>query len=308
MFRDGIPARQLSAWLAAGMIPVLIQLLSGTSWVWVFLGGAASTAITLTVWRFGAEEYPRWLRVLQMLFAVIFLGEMSAKAGGCWPAGNSTAVSLILIALAMWSAQKGLSAAARVGTVLFWFVIIMYMVVFGAGAKDIDPKWLKPDSGAGNLLGLALLLLPCGVSVLLRRQARWGVRLVLPAVFALAAALITAGVLSPELAVAAEDPFYEMGRSLSLLGIARRFEAIISAGMTVGWFALISLLLALCGKLFACIYEDKGRAGVWIGAVLSSLWLLCGMHIGDLIIAILAAVFWVVLPILTQGIDKQKKS
>ena len=308
MFRDGIPTRQLSAWLAAGMIPVLIQLLGGVSWRWALLAGMVAAAVTWIVWRFGAKEFPRWLCVLQMLFAVFFLGELSTKAGACWPAGNSTAVSLILIALAAWSAQKGLSAAARVGSVLFWFVIIMYLVVFGAGAKDIDPKWLKPDTGAGNWLGLAVLLLPCGVPVLLRREARWGVRLVLPAVFALAAALITAGVLSPELAAAADDPFYEMGRSLNLLGIAKRFEAVISAGMTVGWFALISLLLSLCGKMFELVCENKGKAGVWIGAVLSAVWVLCGLHIGGLIIAISAAVFWVVIPILTQGIDKQKKS
>lgn len=308
MFREKIPSRQLSAWLFAGLTPVLIQLLSGSSWAWIGIAGLISVLINCFVWRTEWEP-KRWQSALILLYIIIVLGQLVSRAAGSWPVGNSyPAVPLILLALAAWSAQKGPSAAARVGAVLFWFVLIMYLVAFGAGIKDIELKWLKPDWQIPDAMGLLLLLTPAGAVCLLRSDEKWGARLILPAILTLCAALITVGVLSPAVAAKLENPFYEMSRSIHLAGVARRFEALISAGMTVGWFALVNLFLTICGTLFGQILEGWGRTGVWICAIAAATWMLCGLHISECILLIVGAVFWVAMPILTQGLGKIKKS
>lgn len=308
MFREGIPSKQLSAWLAAAAIPTLIQIMSGSPWVWTLIASIGSGAAVWLVWHFGVWKYPKWVNIVQMLFVAVLLGDLLKKSGAGWPTGHQTAVPLILLALAVWSAQKGPSAAARVGGVLFWFIILMYLIVFGAGVKDIRVEWLKPKLSGWEWTGVVLLILPAGAAVLVQPIKRWGIRLVLPLIFVLVASLITSGVLSPEAAARADNPFYELSQSLNLFGIAKRFEAVISTAMTVGWFTLISLLLTLCGKYFEESFTKKGKAGVWIGALMSAVWMLCGLHIPEWFLPGCAAVFWVTVPILTQGIGKEKKS
>lgn len=308
MFREKIPSRQLSAWLFTGLTPVMIQLLGGSSWFWIGAAGIIGGTATFCVWRSGWEP-KRWQCPLLIFYIIIVLGQLVSNAAGSWPVGNSyPAVPLIVLALSAWSAQKGPSAAARVGAVLFWFVLIMYLVVFGAGAKDVRFEWLKPHWEIPNAMGLLLFLIPAAAACILCPGEKWGSRLTLPAVFTLCAALITTGVLSPVVAGKVDSAFYEMSRSINLSGIARRFEALISAAMTVGWFALLSLFLAICATLFQRFLEGWGRTGVWICALSSAVWMLCGLHISEWILLITGAVFWVAMPILTQGLEKIKKS
>lgn len=308
MFHKKIPARQLSAWLFAAITPVLIKLSAGTSWLVLGITAIVCSLAAWCVWKWGSQIRNRWVSLLQCVFIIILIGNLVSESAGSWPGDNYPAVPLILLALAAWSAQKGPSAAARVGTVLFWFVIIMYLVVFGAGVKDIQPKWLTPQWAGPDWNSVVLLLTPAVAAVLLKQDEKWGPRLLLPAAFLLGAAIIVAGVLSPDVAEKTENTFYEMSRSLNLLGVAKRFEAVISAGMTVGWFALLTLYLTICGRFLENAKKDMEKSGVWIGAVGAAAWMLFGMHISGEILAIIAAVFWVGIPILTQGIGAIKKS
>lgn len=307
MFREKIPSRQLTAWLFAGIAPVSIQLLSSGSWIWVAAAGAVSVVLTLCLWQTPWEPR-KWQSTILYVYIVLLLSQLLPYAAQSWPTGNATAVPLILLALAAWSAQKGVSAAARVGAVLFWAVLIVYLGVFGAGAKDVRWQWLQPRLDIPNPVGFTVLLIPAASTCLLAPDRKNGPRLLLPAVFALAAAIITSGVLSPEVAGNTPNAFYEMTRSINLLGIARRFEALISAGMTVGWFALLSLSLSICGSLAQKIFESKGRLGVWAGALAAAAMALCGLHISGWILFAGGAVFWVAIPLLTQGLEKRKKS
>ena len=308
MFREKLPSRQLSAWLFAGMTPVLIQLLGGGSWLWTGLAGIVSVLAAGWVWR-SKWEPKRWQCPLLLFYIIIVIGEMTHGSAESWPEGNSyPAVPLILLVLAAWSAQKGPSAAARVGTVLFWVVLIMYLVVFGAAVKDVELKWLQPHGRTPDPMGLLLLLTPAAAACLLRSGEKCGPRLTLPAIVALCAGLITAGVLSPAVADKTDGAFYEMSRSIYLMGSARRFEALISAGMTVGWFAMLSLYLTVCGTIFQSLFGRWGKAGLWICALAAAAWLLCGLHIPGWILLITGSVFWVALPVLTQGLEKIKKS
>lgn len=308
MFREQVPARQLTAWIFAAVTPVAIQLSAGTSWPWTGIVSAGCALVVWLVWTKEAVTFPKWLSVLGFAVVALAAGELVSSAGYSWPTGNRTAVPLILLALAAWSAQKGPSAAARVGCVLFWAVVAIYFVVLAAGAKEVQVQWLRPVDTEMDWDLFILSLTPAAACVLLDKERRWGPRLLLPGVFVLCASAITAGVLSPTIANELVDSFYEMSRSLSVFGVAKRFEAIVSAGMTVGWFALLSLYFTICGKLFERICRGWGRIGVFAGAAFSALWLLCNLHIPKGILAILVAVFWVAVPLMTQGVERIKKS
>lgn len=308
MFREQVPARQLTAWAFAAITPVVIQLAAGTSWAWTGIVSAACVLAVWLVWTKGAVTLPKWLSVLVFAVVALTAGELVSSAGYSWPTGNRMAVPLILLALAAWSAQKGPSAAARVGCVLFWAVVAIYFVVLAAGAKEVRIQWLRPMDTDMDWDLIILSLTPAAASVLLEKERRWGARLLLPGAFVLCASAITAGVLSPTVADALTDSFYEMSRSLSVFGVAKRFEAVVSAGMTVGWFALLNLYFTICGKHFERICRGWGRIGVFGGATFSALWLLCNLHIPKGILAILVAVFWAAAPLLTQGIERIKKS
>jgi hypothetical protein len=307
LFHEKIPAPQLSAWLFTATVPVLIQLMGGQSWIWVGIAGVISVILTMLLWRRG-WKVPKWQCLILYIYTVLLLSQLLPHAAQSWPTGDATAVPLILLALAVWSAQKGTSAAARTGAVLFWVVLILYLAVFGAGVRDVQWKWLRPQWDTPDLLGLAVFLVPMATASMLRSRGKTSPRLVLLPAFVLVSVLITAGVMSPTVANKMPNAFYEMSRSINLLGIAQRFEPLISAAMTVGWFAFFSLLLSLCGKYAQKIFAGKGKAGVWVAAIVAAAVRLCGLHISGLILLVCASLFWVGFPILTQGIELEKKS
>ena len=308
MFREKIPSRQLCAWLFAGMVPVLIQLLSGGSWIWIAILGTASVSLTLLVWHTGWEPV-KWLCPFLFMYIVLLLSQLLGAVSNIWPTGEREPwVGLILMAVAAWSAQKGTSAAARVGTVLFWAVLILYLTVFVAGTKEVNLPWLAPQWNLPDEMGLTVLFVPPLSVCLLKADAQKGTRMFLVPLFTVAAALLTTGILSPEIAVNTPNAFFEMSRSINLFGAVHRFEAVICAGMTVGWFALLSLLLSACSVLIEKILPQRGRVGLWLAAIGSAGVQLCGLHIRPFILLILGAVFWVAIPLLTQGLEKIKKS
>lgn len=247
--------------------------------------------------------------VLSYIYVTVLIGELLHRTAQSWPAGNSDpAVPLILLVLAAWSAWKGPSAAARVGAVLFWAVLGLYLAVFAAGIKDVRLSWLEPQWNAPDLLGISVLLIPCAGAELLKKRGGPGSVGWLSAAFLLVGAALTVGILSPKQACENTNAFYEMSRSLNLLGVARRFEALTCAGTTVGWFALLSLLLTLCGVYAQKTIPGAGKGGMWLSVTVAAAWKLCGLHIKPVFLLFTGAIFWVIVPLLTQGLGKIKKS
>lgn len=308
MFGERIPAKQLTAWLFAATTPVLIQLWSGTAWTTVAITAVACGSMVWLVQRWGAQP-GRWLSAISFLYIIIVTGELLPSAAHIWPGGEQyPAVPLIILVLAAWSAQKGPSAAARVGSVLFWAVLLMYLVVFGAGVRSVRWEWLRPEQGEVCWTGVVLFLIPAAACALTRKKDRWSLRLALPGIFTVIASVITVGVMSPSLTSQTNNAFFEMSRSLELFSVARRFEAVISAGMTVGWFASLSLLLSLCGRYVNALFGCRERGSIWIAALVSAGWMLCDLHMPGWILALLAPIFWVLIPLLTQAMGREKKS
>ena len=125
-------------------------------------------------------------------------------------------------------------------------------------------------------------------------------------VFCVVASIITAGVLSPAVASGKVNPFYEMTRSLTILGQARRFEAILSAGTTVGWFALFSLYLSVCGEMSERFAQGWGRKGILLAALTASALVLWNVKIPGWILLILSVILWLVVPLIA-GLNSLRK-
>lgn len=260
-------------------------------------------------WLWGTEPKGKIMIAIQWMLLAVVLGVVCRESVQSWPQGAHPVVGLMLLALAAWSAFKGTSACARVGTVLFWFVLVLYLILLGAGVKDVKLSWLRPGLGEVNGVGCVLLLTPAAASIhLYKRKENIKPRLLLIGIFCTVAAAVTSGVLSPHMASKIQNPFYEMTRSLNLLGQARRFEAVLSAAMTVGWFCLQSVFLSLCANLADNLRPGLGRWGI-LGAIpVAAIVLLCDLHIPGAVLLVLCTVFWVFVPVITQGLGAEKKS
>lgn len=289
-------------------VPVLVQLLSGSGWVSAgVLTGLAVAAVALQD-RWGGEP-AKWQCPFHIIYIVLMLTALMPLSAGSWPAGETEpAVWMILLLLAALSAGKGPLAASAVGAALFWVVLILYCVLLVIGVKDIQTQWLKPQWTMPQPLAMAALLIAPGSCCLGRKSTEACRTFRLAAIIITAAAVLTAGVLSPWVASECTDAFYVMTRSVSVTGIARRLEPLASAVMTVGWFALANLLLTQCGVLTEKFFGRGGRTGVWLAAVAVAAGSLCGMHISGWLLLGAGAVFWVFLPALTQGLEPEKKS
>lgn len=304
MYLEKIPARQLGSWCFAAMVPTLIWYTSSSSWPVVVVVAVVAGAAVWWVWcRGGSREDKAWW--LRALFAVLVAGVVAKASAASWPGDNAPGVPLILLALAAWSAGKGPSAAARVGCVLFWFVLGLYLLVLGSAAKEIQWRWLQPTSEDVPWMGLVIGLLP-GAAVYLKKEQEVSLRVVVPGGFGVAASLVTAGVLSPWVAEKVPDAFYEMTRSLEVLGVARRFEAVLSAGMTVGWFSCLTILLSVVGEAVEHHKEGQGRAAVYVGAAVAGVWVLLDRRLPALVFAVSALVLWTIVPLLDNG-EKERK-
>ena len=307
MFRNKVSAGQLAAWSFSAAVPVLIQLLGGGSWIWVAAGAVVSLWLTVRVWQSGWSPIA-WIRPFLFIYVVLLLGTLLGQSAESWPTGSREVLPYLLLLLGIWSARKGQSVAARVGAVLYWAVVILYLVVIGAGLKDLRLQWLYPQWTGDLRLGYAVFLVPPMSAYLLKGRSAEKRKWMLAGLVVVVAAVVTAGVLSPNLAENTLNAFYEMSRGIQVLGVARRLEALISAGMTVGWFSLISLLLVLCGAIAEDIFGGSGKWGVWGGAAGAAAMLLCGLHIPAWMLLSVGTVFWVVTPLLTQGLESEKKS
>ena len=71
-------------------------------------------------------------------------------------------------------------------------------------------------------------------------------------------AAVTAGTLSPTLAQG-PSAFWSLSRSVSVLGVVRRFEALVSAALLIGSFGLSALLLNAARCMLDRLAPNKAK-------------------------------------------------
>lgn len=326
MTRDEFSARQLMALIAASLSAPLAVTCSGVGWQWALAAAALAGCLYLYI-VYGARRVPKGMGYAGMLRRAYGTWPGRALSGLYWAwialtaarAAGMAALSfpderafplipLALLAIAALVAKKSVATVCRFGGVLYLFVAALLAFTLIFGAAEIELENLRPAGAPAELTApLSVLVLPTAALFLLDRkdatEAKCGRWYLLIAALTVALSVICTGSLGHTLARRAENPFWLMSRSISVLGVMERFEALISALLSLGFCCLLSLLLLAGRKAFRGAAPQMGSpAAVWItaafaaGLTWASPWLPTQFCLtGELI-------FWVLIPVLTLGI------
>lgn len=263
--RDGISARQLGALaLTAAGLPVF-RLCCRISWVWVLPGGAAAAALLSALTTLlnrraalprpgGAQGAPGACCPVQgyaILLAPLLLAAALSAAWESSFAFPETASSWLAAAFVLLPAAAaawlGPASPGRCAGILLWVTGALYGTVLIFSLPQLRPERLLPGGGPEDAVRVFAALLSPGAALCLRpgpgedrrlpHWPWWGAF-----ALALAASVVTGGILSPPLAREPEA-FRTLARGVSVLGVIRRFEALVNGAQLMSGFSLCALFL-----------------------------------------------------------------
>ncbi|MGM9650970.1 MAG: hypothetical protein ACI3VX_03405 [Faecousia sp.] len=277
-----ISARQLCAVCFAALFAPGFMLCTRMSWHWVLLAAAVAGLYYYIVSRLlcRGATLPRtgiWRGVLLLaaLALACLAGYGAKRSAGAFPETDGNVLAgLLVLALAVFAARLGVQAVARCGSLLFFFVALIAGIILVFSAPRVRPEWIAPWGGPGQgVLCLLLFLLPGAAVYLQPRVAvsntRPGWWLLAFGLSAAGAALVTSGCLSPAAAVQ-PDSFYVLSGGASLLGVAERFEALLSAAYLAGYFCAAALLLCAARSLAQNALGEKKFPVLWAAAAVAA--------------------------------------
>ena len=268
-----LSSRQLGALaLTAAGFPIF-RYCCRVSWPWALLGGLAAAAalsgLTLLRNRRGGEGpgsrrggriFPVVCKALLMLLLLTGALYTAWESSFAFPetGGNLPAAGLVLL-LAAAASRRGPAAAGRTAGILLWVTGILYGTVLVFSLPELRAEWLRPSGEPLEALGVwAALTLPGAALCLcvklpteqkLPHWPWWSA-----AGLAAAASVLTGGILSPALAREPEA-FRTLARGVSVLGVIRRFEALVNGALLMSGFALCTLYIVSFFGLTG-IYSD----------------------------------------------------
>lgn len=279
--------RQLGALLFCGLsIPAVMQFPSMHPATVCVAAGLA-----FWIWGNGTQKGGFGLAITSMFALAIVLG----WAREAYPsAENKWLVSLMLFAIAIYAARNGIKPLLRVTAIFFFFVLLIYVVVIAFGLSDLS-KIRAIEAPMRLDCGLIWLLLPLTATKTTKRwRYPWLAICVLPS--------LTCWL---SLSVATDFPFYTLTKSISVLGVMERFEVVLSAALTAGLFALMGWFAHL-------IRENLSQCGIqgrkiYLGIFAPALIALCPQTFLSYAFAVLATIYWLILPLMAQYTEYRKK-
>lgn len=298
MFQEKIDSRALLAWTAAGIAAPIAGLFGSLPWPLVLAEGIGAAALWLAGW---GKTPPggKLLAGMQFVFLALAASLAAGRCGESWDGGaGSWVISLSLLLLSAWAASHGGDVVARCGAIVFLLSVFLYGVLFVSGVPDVEMEYLLPPVRWDGGLSFGVLLIPGILCFFPKKEGKrpwtWAAGLT---VFAGALAALTVGCLSFAVASEKEGAFFQMVQGVSILGIAERFEALVSAVMTMGWFCLMSLFFTAGGHLTELLWPERGKWGVWVAAAIAAGLMHWSRWIPTVVFAGLAAVLWGFLPL-----------
>lgn len=279
-----------SLFATAALLAPMTQAASAEGWLGVAV--MAAVGFVLGRWcRYGSG----WVLAVQRVWSCVIISVLMKWSTYFWEGlPFVSAVPFILLILGIWTVAVP-GKVGRIGCVLLWPLILLLGAVLLSGVTEVKLPYLKPQWHLPEPFLLAMLLLPVA-----GRKGNWKV----PAA-AVLVSIITTGVLSPAVSERSVSGIYELSRSLSLLGMAERFESLVAAAMTMGFYLTLTSLLEVPG-------ENLGT--VWPYAAVSAVLYLIGPMENGWFLTAGSIIAWLVLPWLfsekifskngKKGIDK----
>lgn len=308
--KEETPARRY-AWLTVSMCAPLVQVAGGSNWITVLVTGVICFVLAAVVLAFEMKVSVKWLLLLQLLWLSVAASEIASWTTAYWPQYQSfPVVPLTLITVAYLAARGGVDRASRAGAVLFWFLLLLYGTVMVAGIKEVELKWLVPGDITLKPRLAIILLLPLLMAFHGKSPQKIWKPLTGILLFGLTVSVITAGVLSQKAAEESVSAFYEVSRSLSLLGIVERFESVVAAALTLGYFCTLCYIFSTAAQITGKIKSGWEKQGASICAVVGSVLLFAGINIPPELLLSGCVVMWVLVPVFSTviGRKKQKKA
>ena len=220
------------------------------------------------------------------------------------------AIPLLLAALA---GQKGRLAAGRVCAVLALCLAGLYTVIAAASLRHVQVDWSRPQGvPADAALAFCLCLGPVCMAFVTAEEetprispGTAAASALLPAV----PAFLTAACLSPELARQEPLPFLTLTKSLSVLSVMQRFELLLSVAQLLGLFTLLVMLVCAADSMTDMMKRKKDAeraSGAFCLLAFGGSFFAYRLPIW--LWAVGAAIFWGIVPVLTQVIVNIKKT
>ena len=326
--RDKLTPRQVRAWSLCALSVPAAMALPGCGWLWVLGGSVLACALAacqqamqrrsglsmrqalVRAFGTGGGRSMAAAELLWLLFAASGAAAASQIAFEDDLGPFLPAIPLLLAALA---GQKGRLAAGRVCGVLSLCLAGLYAVIAAASLRHVQADWCRPQGVPTDAtLAFCLCLGPVCMAFVTAEEETPRISIGTTAASALLPAVpafLTAACLSPELARQEALPLLTLTKSLSVLSVMQRFELLLSVAQLLGLFALLAMLVCVAESMLGAV-QQKNRMG-------SSGGVFCLLAFGGSFLAyrlpiwawaVGAAIFWGVLPVLTQVIVNIKNT
>ena len=261
MNSERLSPRQLAVAVMVGGLSAGAAAAGRADWRWLLacvpVGAAAGW---LVLRRVGLRPLHPALRVLYAIWAVMLMADaLERTAERIWStAGGQGEIRWLLALLALPLVWMGWGKAAAFfrAVEVFWLAAgVTAAAVLLLGAPRINWSWvLEPAGGWMESVGAGVVILSTGLFAIPhlykveeeRSGAHWGlVWLGALGLFSALLALLTAGLLSPGVAVRLDGPFFA---AAGLLGDTARLEGLISALWLLPDLTLVGLLSRSWGE------------------------------------------------------------
>lgn len=305
-----VERKTLWLWLGSALAAPVAQYMAGRPWPWILALTLGSGGIFLLGERAAAKGWQpgKAMALLELIPLTLLGGWILDSAGQSWPqAQKDWIIPLILLMLALCGAQPGLAANSRGGACLFWPVAAGILGLLLLGLGEVERENLYPT--IPNLRGqeLTVAVLP-GLALLLPRKKGknpWPLVLILSLGAGLAA-VVTNGILGDNLCQSPAGAFYEMCRSIRLLGNTARLEPVAATLLTLGWYSLLALVLGAMGEMLRLLLPRAHGPLLWLAG--AALWLARPLSraLDPLFFFLAGGIFWYLVPAV-GGIRNRKK-
>lgn len=305
MLNNKVTVLQMAIWIISAVAGPILYYSNG-NWFGLFPISVALSLLTGLAVCYGRHWEGPVYNFVQFLWIGILLSQFLIYSAKCWPTGEKAfpIVPLTLLILSGISATKGNKNAVNGISVIFWISLLLLGGVIAAGIENIKLEFLQPNKREIPPYIILALLLPAAVGFIKCEKSNILPFAVVP-FFVTAVSLWIAGSLSPELSEIISWPFYEAAKSVELFSVAKRFESLVSVGVTLCNYCLYSLLFCAaasigekCGKKREAIIATVG---------ISATLMLLGFRIDPIISTVISMILWVILPLFGMLKKKEKE-